>query len=90
LANCSLVADVVLFNSEYNLKSFLESIPKFLKIIPDSRPDGGKIVGEIRGKCEVLYYAVNLPSLNSYITLKDDSTLHILWPHRWLVKYLMI
>ena len=35
----ALAADQVLFNSDFNKTSFIESIPTFMKLQPDYRPN---------------------------------------------------
>jgi len=50
----SLVADVALFNSQFNRDSFLGNIDTFLHTMPDCRPRG--IRDQLQAKCHVLYY----------------------------------
>ena len=44
------------------MDSFLQSIPAFLKLMPDFHPQG--IADVIRSKCHVLYYPLDLPDIN--------------------------
>ncbi|CAL4147112.1 unnamed protein product [Meganyctiphanes norvegica] len=78
----SLAADVIVFNSQYNLDSFLREIPRYLKLQPDHRPDTLSIVETIRDKSKVLYFPIYISHLTR--SPKDAlEPLQIIWPHRW-------
>lgn len=82
-----LVATQVLFNSSFNLESFLAKIPAFLNHLPmdkTCRPEGRRICDEIRSKSKVLFMLVDMPVLsNSAKGEEEKRPLRIGFPHRW-------
>ena len=77
-----LVADTILFNSYFNLNSFLHNIGSFLKLQPDFKPDVSTLKQQIKDKSQVLYFPIKLPKYR-ILQPKAEKPLHILWPHRW-------
>ncbi|XP_022095916.1 glycosyltransferase-like domain-containing protein 1 [Acanthaster planci] len=60
-----LIADTILFNSAYNMESFLTSIDSFLSLIPVSGYKSKGMHKPIRPKCRVLYFPLQLPELDT-------------------------
>ena len=78
-------ADVVAFNSLWNLRSFLDGVTRHCALIPD-RAQRPTTFGALEGKCVVAYFPV--PSAMPLVAAAATSSLHgrplhIAWPHRW-------
>jgi len=78
-----LAADLVLFNSEYNLTSFLSHLPGFLGMQPDNKPNTRDIVEQIKRVSRVNYFPLQLPPRPVTTLVRNYNRLHIVWPHRW-------
>jgi glycosyltransferase involved in cell wall biosynthesis len=77
-----LVADRLLFNSRTHMDAFFDSLPGFIRMMPEYRPNWVK--DQIREKAGVLYPGCNYPA--GPIDLWPwDSTKPplIIWSHRW-------
>ena len=78
----ALVADICLFNSLYNLQTFLEKLGPFLNRMPSPKANVQDIRMKIEKKSRVLYYPLNEP-LFPMTNSNKTGPLCIVWPHRW-------
>ena len=79
----ALAADTLYFNSDYNRRSFLSALPRFLERYPDHQNES--TVASITEKSEVLPLGIDLKRFDEYkpkIPSKNSEPL-ILWNHRW-------
>jgi len=79
----ALAADVVLFNSVYHQRSFVEALPEFLRQFPDF--ENFETVEAIAAKSKVLALGLKLQRLNELkpATIEKYPRCLILWNHRW-------
>jgi len=78
----ALAADRVIFNSRTHRDAFFETLPKFIKMMPEFRP--GWVVEEIRSRTEVLYPGCRFAAkeLTDHDFIREHPPL-IIWNHRW-------
>jgi glycosyltransferase involved in cell wall biosynthesis len=83
----ALSADFVLWNSNYNLQSFLAGFRKFSMTMPkEQRPNIDAITESIKQKSHVTYFPVDPISITPVPLPDADSLarpLHVIWNHRW-------
>lgn len=82
----AICADKVLWNSNYNLRSFLAGLKKFIMTMPkEQRPDILSMSQRILAKSTVTFFPIDevpRPALISDI-FDQDRPIHIVWNHRW-------
>lgn len=76
----ALVADKVLFNSKFHMRSFLDALHPFLKQFPDHQEL--ESIEDIRDRSEVLYLGIDLKLFDGHKTSHEGDPL-IVWNHRW-------
>lgn len=76
----ALAADALFFNSAYHRTAFLEALPGFLKVFPDTK--GLQHLQQIEAKSSVLHLGLNLIPLNRSAKPRSGPPV-ILWNHRW-------
>lgn len=77
-----LVADRVLFNSQTHMDAFFGSLPGFIKMMPEYRPNW--VVDHIHTKAAVLHPGCNYPSGPADLRPWDLSQpALVIWNHRW-------
>ena len=79
----ALISNKVIFNSNYHMHSFLESLPEFLKQFPDHQ--NLNTVRSIEEKCSVVHLGLDLKRLDELKprSLELRKRAVILWNHRW-------
>ena len=77
----SLVSDYNFFNSKYHLNSFISSVKKYLKKMPDF--NNFESIDLILEKSSSLYIGCELEKFNDYKLNKNNNKPLILWNHRW-------
>jgi glycosyltransferase involved in cell wall biosynthesis len=76
----ALAADRVLFNSRYNMDTFLDGAGELLSIMPDHVPTG--IVEAVKDRSEVLPVPLE-GALYTGGSGRSGGPLEIMWNHRW-------
>ncbi|MFP4475373.1 MAG: DUF3524 domain-containing protein [Desulfatibacillaceae bacterium] len=76
-----LAADKVLFNSRTHMEGFLESLPEFIRVMPDYRPRWA--IRNIAAKSSVLYPGCDFPAGDPRLAAWPDGPPLVVWNHRW-------
>ncbi|UJR10879.1 hypothetical protein I4U23_015066 [Adineta vaga] len=79
----ALVADICLFNSLYNLNTFLDKLGPFLNRIPSPKANIQDIRQKIQQKSQVFYYPLEKSLVPIQTNTQRTGPLCIVWPHRW-------
>jgi glycosyltransferase involved in cell wall biosynthesis len=75
----ALAADHLLFNSRYNLDSFMAGVTELLRKLPDAVPRG--VVEQLANKADVLPVPLETPARGP--VARHPGPLQVVWNHRW-------
>jgi glycosyltransferase involved in cell wall biosynthesis len=77
----ALTAERVMFNSQTHFDAFFSSLPGFLRMMPEYRPEW--VVDRIRSKAGVLYPGCQFSAKLEDGLFSNDSPPLIIWNQRW-------
>ena len=77
----ALAADVVLFNSDWNRRSFLEGVGQLFRKLPDGVPI--ETLGQLAEKSQVLPVPIEDRLFVDRTEPLNRTCPHLLWNHRW-------
>ena len=76
-----LTADLTIFNSKWNLDSFIDGMESLLAKSKDSTLTD---IGErVRSNSAVAWVPVELPTKKNSTKNTNDTCIRVVWPHRW-------
>lgn len=77
----AILADWVIFNSEFHRQDFLKAVPRYLDQFPDHRLDD--LSQNLWGKSSVIYPGIDYRAIMSNKRIASNEKPIILWNHRW-------
>lgn len=75
----ALAADCLLFNSRYNMTTFMAGVDELLHKLPDAVPAG--VVAQLQAKAKVLPVPIEPPANSPQRRIGD--AVEVVWNHRW-------
>ena len=79
-----LIADKIIFNSQYHMDQFLDGLIKLFKRLPDYTTEILDSVNLIKSKSIVIYVGIDFDLINSYKSYQAPNECPtLLWNHRW-------
>jgi len=80
----ALVSDAALFNSAYNMSSFISGAENAMKLMPkDQQVKPAKLREMLKAKCSVLYFPIVFRPSVPRTAVASDKPIHIVWNQRW-------
>ena len=77
----AVAANHLLFNSEWNRRSFIDGVAALLKKLPDALPKG--LLDQLLAKSSILPVPIEDGLFIKPAKIKNTQCPHLLWNHRW-------